>query len=126
MKFWQKIVAGPLAFKEERLKAQRKGENMETFFASFSNTQVDERLLREVYQYFQGATLSKDFPVRYTDNIDKVYGICDDDLDDAILDLANLCGYRTPTTEEVKHLKPIRTIEDLVKLLAMFRADSDQ
>ncbi len=47
-----------------------------------------------------------------------VYRIWDEDLDDAVLELAHKCGLKKPTTEAVKDLPPVCNVEDLVRLLA--------
>jgi hypothetical protein len=115
-----RIFGAPLIWKLQKLKKERPDNDLNTFMRSFEHEGINERLLREVYHYFQHITSGVDFPVLPTDRLYEVFGLCDEDLDDAILEIAERSGCQTPTTEEVKGLPPVRTVEDVVRLLSRF------
>ena len=97
---------------EERNQYQSEG-----FLQYFSKQGIPDFLSLEVYKYIQDFRGAKDFAVQPADDLYKVYGIWSEDLDDAVLQLAQKIGCPKPTTEDVKDMPPVHTIEDLVWLL---------
>lgn len=98
--------------------ASRSPYSQEQFLDYFSNDAVRPDVVREVRRYlqtFQGIT---DFPVRPDDDLYRVYGLCDEDLDDAVIEIAETCGCATPTNEAVEGMAPVQSVEDLIKLLS--------
>lgn len=71
--------------------------------------------LRLVYNYFQSWQSVKEFPVDPNDDLCKVYGIVDDDVDDAVIELAS--GWRAKLPSTFEGLQPVRTVADVVRLL---------
>ena len=106
---------GLLRYREHRLAKARTGQGFDEFVVYFSGEDIPLYKLREVYDYFQNWQSVKDFPVLPTDDLYKVYGICDEDLDDAVIELASRCRVRLPATFD--GLEPVRTIADVVRLL---------
>ena len=74
--------------------------------------------LREVYDYFQSWQSVKNFPVDPNDDLYEVYGICDEDLDDAVFELAARWRKKSPADFDLEGHPPIRTVADLVRLLS--------
>jgi hypothetical protein len=60
-----------------------------------------------------------DFPVRPQDDIAKIYGIVDEDLDDLVLEVAEANNLVVPT-EPDEEQEPIATVEDLIRVIASF------
>lgn len=79
---------------------------------------VASDVLHAVFVYFQRFAAVADFPVRSEDDLAHVYGICDEDLDEAILELAATVGAEQPTTESVRHFPSVRSVGDVVRLIA--------
>jgi hypothetical protein len=61
----------------------------------------------------------KDFPVRPQDNIVKIYGIVDEDMDEMIMEIAEANNLVFPD-EPGYWPKPIDTVEDLIRIIASF------
>jgi hypothetical protein len=106
------------------LKKQR--QDFEEFCSAFSNEKIPDSLLLSTYQYFQEWLHDFQFPIRAEDSIARVDGAVDEDLSDAILEIAKRAGCDTPTTKRVAHLEPVRTIADLVRLVALFHPDRNE
>jgi hypothetical protein len=103
-----------------RLAKQRLGQDFFSFQRAFENKPVSERVLKAVYDYFQSAAPVDKFPVLASDGISDVYGICDEDLDDAFLDIARTVGCRIPEMDEMRQEPPVKTVADLAILLSKF------
>jgi len=88
------------------------------FVRHFSRQGVSDAVSLEVYDYFRQMREGADAVVRPEHDLYGVYRIWNEDLDDAVLELARKCGLKRPTTEAVKDLPPVRRVEDLVRLLA--------
>ena len=58
-----------------------------------------------------------DFPVMPTDSLGKVYGICEEDLEDAVVSLSPGVSMETRQAA-LKDFPPIKTVEDLANALA--------
>lgn len=110
-------VLGFFQRREQRLAQKRRSYSLADFVEKFSSEGIPERIAVEVFRYFQNVQTTKDFPVHPEDDLYKVYGVYNEDLDDAVVDLADRCGCGPPTNEKVKGLDPVRTIEDMVRLL---------
>ena len=98
------------------LARSRSGMGFADFAAHISAGNLPHDKLRVVYEHFQGWQTNKNFPVLATDDLYKVYGICDDDLDDAVIDLA--AKWRVVLPNKFEGMAPVRTVADVVHLLA--------
>ena len=112
------FVAGNswLRYRAKRLARSRRGSGFDDFVAYFSGEQIPRDKLYVVYEYLQDWQSVKDFPVYATDDLSKVYGICDEDLDDAVVDLA--AKWRVVLPDNFGETAPLHTVADLVHLLA--------
>ena len=104
-------------YRAKKLAQSRRGTGFENFAAYFWAEQIPRDKLRVVYDYLQDWQQPvKDFPVHATDDLYQVYGICDGDLDDAVLELAE--KWRVVLPARFEGVDPVRTVADLVYLLA--------
>lgn len=103
--------------KERKIMKEHEGYRVEDFLKHFAEANIPKNILMETYQYLQDSQTTKGFPVCPTDDLYKVYGIWNEDLDDAVLELTKRCGYKQPTTEDVADLPPVHTVKDLIWLL---------
>jgi hypothetical protein len=60
-----------------------------------------------------------DFSVKPTDNIAGVYGIVDEDLDDFVVQIAEVNHLELPENADYWHT-PVATVEDLVRFVSTF------
>jgi hypothetical protein len=104
-----------LRHREQKIAKRRSGLGFADFVAYFSGEDIPLYKLREVYEYFQNWQSVKNFPVLPADDLIKVYGIVDEDLDDAVIELANRWRAKLPPSFE--GLQPVRTVADIVHLL---------
>lgn len=118
------FVAGSflLSWNQKKLKEERQGENFTTFMNYFSEKEISENICFQVYRYLQNSDIKlHDFPVRPTDDLGTVYGICEEDLDEAVLEIARNCGCQISNINNNRELNPVRTVEDLVRFLISFQ-----
>ena len=121
------LVGSELLHRRTRkIAAQRRteGRSLATFTEYFSGEQIDQAVLRTVYEYLEQWN-GGDFPVLPGDDISDFYGIVNEDIDDRILELARISGCRTPTPESCKRWLPIKSVEDLVRLLQVHKAPAE-
>jgi hypothetical protein len=81
----------------------------------FLGEEIPENICFQVYTYLQSVDINlQDFPIRPTDDLGTVYGICEEDLDEAVLEIARRCD--CPMTN-ISNMRAIKTVEDLVRLM---------
>jgi hypothetical protein len=104
----------------QRMAASRPGETFETFRGSFESEEIPPEVQRAVYATFQawcsGAVVA--FPVRADDDICRVYGMVDEDLDDAVTETLAACGRQLPPQEQLRQMQPVRTVRDLARFVS--------
>lgn len=79
-----------------------------------------EILIAQVYTYLaeQHGAVEPHYIVNPQDDLDRVYGLADLDLEDAVLVIADRAGARLPRANELDELKTrVRTVEDLLQYL---------
>ena len=97
----------------------REGKKFDDFLEYFSRESIPKTICYQVYSYLQNIDSNfNNFPIYPTDNLGLVYGICDEDLDEMVLELIDLLGYQIPTRNILRQMKPVKTVEDLIKFLA--------
>lgn len=110
------VFAGVNHYRAKKLAKIRKGIDFDDFVAYFSGEQIPRDKLFAVYEYLQKWQSVADFPVLATDDLCKVYGMCEEDLDYAAIDLAEKWHVVLPADFEA--VEPVNTVADLVRLLA--------
>jgi len=112
--------------RDRRLARKRTGQGFDQFLAYFSGESIPHNKLREVYEYLQSSHSVKDFPVLPTDDLCKVYGICHhEDLDDAVIELAQRWRADLPRFFDLERPAPVRSVADLVHFLARLPSQND-
>lgn len=101
-------------FRMRRLAEQRKGETFYHFAEHFIGEDIPKEILLNTYNYFYDWSNAIKIPVRATDSIDEIYGISEEDLDDAIEAILTKSGRRLPTPEELENIPVFTTVEDIV------------
>ncbi|MEA3188675.1 MAG: hypothetical protein QOD99_2505 [Chthoniobacter sp.] len=94
-----------------KIAAARCGESYQDFALHFSRAAVPTEVVEATFAYFREsmADAVSDFPVRPGDDIARIYGIVDEDLDDAAQEILSRCHRKPPET-----FQPAKTVEDLV------------
>ena len=116
-------------FSMRRIAAARAGESFETFRDAFAMEPVPADVLRGVYAKFQECASGfggTGFPVRADDVIDHVYGMVDEDLDDALEEVISECGRRIPPEEQLRRMEPVVTVRDFARFVAACPATADR
>ena len=80
-----------------------------------------ELLLAQTYAYLaeRHGAVGPHYRVLPADDLERVYGLVDLDLEDAVLVIADRAGARLPKSTELDELKTrgVRTVEDMVRFL---------
>jgi hypothetical protein len=113
-----------------RMAAARVGENLDTFRESFAWEAVPADVLRAVYAKFQEWVSGfgvAEFPVRADDNITRVYGMADEDLEGLVNEVLAECGRRLPPAAEMRRMSPIplATVRDFARFVATCPAGAE-
>jgi hypothetical protein len=95
-----------------RIAKSRRGQGFLEFAASFEGSDVPEQIQRKVFEYAQNNWYA--YPVRAEDAL---YPLDEEDLEDAILELARACGKEAPLLNVWKG-RPIATAGDIARLIA--------
>lgn len=119
---WTAATTGFKWLKQYRLKRNRRGQDRQSFVRYFVVEGIPEALVIEVYRYLQKLQMVKKFPVSPEDNLQQIYGLQDEDLTEAIVEIAKVC--RTPLPPENSPVwiqAYIFSVEDLVRFIDSFR-----
>jgi hypothetical protein len=124
---WTAATAGFKWFRQYRLKRSRKGQDRQSFVRYFIVEGIPEPIAIEVYRYLQKQQMVKGFPVNPEDNLEEVYGLQDEDLSEAIVELAQICRVPVPPDNDpVWSQAHIFSVEDLVRFVEDLRQANSQ
>jgi hypothetical protein len=115
------LVAGVLALvRAQRInRASIERDGLSRFRDSFRG-RFPEILLAQVYRYLaeRHGAVEPHYIVNPKDDLQRVYGLADLDLEDAVLVIADRAGARLPRANELDALKStVHTVEDLLRYL---------
>jgi hypothetical protein len=96
--------------KDKQIAEARSGEGICEFARAFDRHHVDTWIIRATYQQ-----LALAYPVRPTDNLRDDLGVCDEDLEDAVVSIADRAG-RSLEDWESNPWSDFQTVRDLVML----------
>lgn len=95
-------------------------EEFETFSRDFGSATVPVPILHAVFRKFKDWSPSPTHQVHGRDDITDVYGMVDEDFDDAVRELLSDCKCRIPSSAEAKASPRLHTVADLVTFLSSF------
>lgn len=122
---WTAAATGFKWLKQYRLKRSRKGQNRQSFVRYFVVEGIPEALVIEVYRYLQKLQLVKGFPASPEDNLEQVYGLRDEDLTEAIVDIVKVCRIPIPPENSPLWVQAhIFSVEDLIRFIDFLRLSS--
>jgi hypothetical protein len=81
---------------------------------------IDRDIADAVFQYLRRGNWNKSRPIAAAERLYPNYGMADEDLDDAVLELAKAVGGRHLTTDDVRDCTLV-TVRDLALLLQKLR-----
>lgn len=93
-------------------------DSREKFLSYFSEQGISELLALSVYKNIYQKHFFKR-PVRSDDDLYKIHGIVDEDLDDLVLEIAEINNLKIPLNTHY-WIKPVITVEDLIQFIASF------
>jgi hypothetical protein len=122
---WTAAANGFKWLKQYRLKRSRKGQNRQSFVRYFIVEGIPEAIAIEVYRYLQKLQWVKGFPVSPEDNMEQVYGLQDEDLTEAIVEIAKICRVTIPPANSPLWTQAhIFSVEDLIRFVDFLRQSS--
>lgn len=98
-------------------------DNKENFIKYFSEQGISVSLALSVYIDIYQRHLFKR-PVKPDDDLYKIHGIVDEDLDDLVLETAEANNLKIPLNTNYWQ-KPIITVEDLIQCLSSFSPEDN-
>lgn len=101
-------------FEYSYAKRKRAGWTVDHFAHQLPEVTARE-LIEKAYRYFQRCERHHDFPVSATDKVSGYYALDDEDLIEAVKELAGQCGLQAPTNAEASQ---VATVGDVVLLLS--------
>jgi hypothetical protein len=118
------LVIGLIAlFRAQRMnQASIERDGLSRFRDSFRG-RYPEVLLSQVYAYLaeRHGAIGPHYIVNPGDDLERVYGLVDLDLEDAVLVIADRAGARLPRSSELDTLKTrVRSVDDLLRYLEPF------
>lgn len=122
---WTAAATGFKWLKQYRLKRSRKGQNRQSFVRYFVVEGIPEALATEVYRYLQKLQLVKGFPASPEDDLEQVYGLRDENLTEAIVDIVKVCRIPIPPENSPLWVQAhIFSVEDLIRFIDFLRLSS--
>jgi hypothetical protein len=119
---WTAATTGFKWLKQYRLKRSRRGQDRHSFARYFVVEGIPEALVIEVYRYLQKLQLVRGFPVSPEDNIEHIYGLQDEDLTEAIVEIAQICRIPIPPGNSPVWMQAyIFSVEDLIRFIDVLR-----
>ena len=116
------IAAGTvwIRVRTRRIAASRPGENFDTFHSSFAADDIPAEILQAIYAECQEwcSDAVAAFPVRAADDISRIYGMVDEDLEYAVLDVVQELDRQLPPAEMLRKVQPVVTVRDFVLFVA--------
>jgi hypothetical protein len=118
MELWNWIVdlvEGPWSSRQRRLMEQRADYQFADFMQHFGR---EPEIAKEIWSALSDHALVYGFKPKPQDELLKVFGLAEEDLDDLVLRILQRCGCRIPSVAETGRMKPVRTVGDLFELVA--------
>jgi len=92
--------------------------DIEEFAASVKQLSVPEDVAYRVYEYLHATSLLKPKRIKADDGLYIKFGLAEEDLNDAALELITMCHRIPPLPGQLVDQPPLRTVGDLVQFIA--------
>lgn len=109
---WMKnVVELPFSIPQRRRMRERTGYEKDEFVRSF---EPHRAVAEAVWDALSREAVVEGFKPMPNDDLIRVWGLADEDLDDVVLAILVEQGCRIPSPEETATMPPVRTVADLV------------
>ncbi len=99
----------------------RQADKKEDYLQHFVSQGLSKKIALDVYKYLGDWMNRSDFPVRPNDNLSKIYGIVDEDLDDLVIFAAESNNLALPN--DTSYWKtPVETVDDVIRFVSTFKS----
>lgn len=117
--FWLSL---PWSRRQAKLNSQRLNFTEFDFCQEFSNDGAGNKakVARVAWKILREEAAVADFRPKPEDDLLRVFGLADEDLDDLILAILEQAGARVPGPAETLAMGPIENVEDLIQFVATF------
>lgn len=125
MSFFQQILAMPFSLRQKRLAKEREPLSESDFVARTVDAGGDQEAALLIHEKLQGWLYAEGFTPYPEDDLERVYGIAEEELDeDLILDILKQIGVQPPGKDLVKAFGEVRTPIDAARLIKAARAEN--
>ena len=107
------LVEGPWPSRQHRLMEQRADYELADFIQHFGR---EPDIAKEIWSALSDVALVDGFKPKPEDDLLKVFGLAEEDLDDVVLRILQRCGCRIPSVAETGD-----TVADLFEFVAAMR-----
>ena len=115
------IVEWPLRRRQLELNRKRNAYAIDVFRSHYRDDGIDPGVAEIVWNRLRAEAAVEDFRPMPGDDIQGVYRIAEEDLDELVLGLLHEAGARIPPPAETGKMRPVRTIDDLVRFIAQMK-----
>lgn len=119
VKMLNAILLWPLWRRQSLAMTKRSASSQESFIAHFPKARVEAV---EVWNALREIAVVDGFPPDPKDDLLKMYGLVDDDLDEMLEEILVRLNYRLPTPEDTHGAEPVNSVEDAVEFLRVWRS----
>lgn len=120
---WWSRIAAPFeltwSVPQRRLMRERANYHLTDFVQHFGR---DADIAEEVWSALSDEAVIPGFRPKPEDDLRKVFGLAEEDLDDVVLSILARCRCRVPPPSETGRMNPLRTVADLFEFVAGVRA----
>ncbi len=112
------VRGGPVAWRQYQLSKSRPKEEFGAFEHCVAQKGLDYNISIAAFRYFQQ---NADFPfsISLNDDVSRTFGMIDEDLDDAIKEIAEMSGRFSPKNVEAYPIV-VASVEDVIRLISRF------
>lgn len=118
MKTLKRLLEMPFSTRQSRLASSRSAMCKGEFVAKTSSTALGRSAANLLWEKLQSEKVVDEFSPYPDDDLLKVYGLADEDLDeDVILAIIQQIGTPVPSAKVLKAFGPVNTPADIVRLI---------
>ena len=116
------LVEMPFSGRQIAAQRDRRDSSLDIFLSSFPGA---EREAECVWRAFRSVAVVDNFPPLPDDDLLKLYGVADEDLDDVVLGIFSELNYPVPLPSVTERYAPLRTIRDVVSFVRATRPNRE-
>jgi hypothetical protein len=113
-----RLIEEPFRSRQKKRIRYQKYYNKQNFIEHFDNLNIDQTITEIVWNRFGQEVSIEGFVPMPNDEIVRLYGIVDEDMEDLLHELLTECNKVIPTQDTLLTMKPLETIQDMVLFLS--------